>query len=243
MNPDSAHAVRDIFRKAGIDERWAKSKGVRSICVVGSRARQDLQSEITDLDLIIITTSTADVSVYVDLGKVVEELKRKTDLGISPQLFTEMEFKALVSPAFLTEYSKDSRVILGKNINNLVQQARSQYSELQLKASLVKRVLFESFFLRQELLTSSKNCLKVSKRLYWILKNYISLCSSLEDADILEKWYPILSGKILGIKLTELDIDYIQKKQFIGSEKTIQIVASITESVTTGRRAEKIETW
>ena len=245
MASDILERIRTVFLKEGVDEEFLEKAAVTSVTLVGSQARQELMSVISDLDIIIVSKTQLGVNFYERMTNVISKLRSGLNLSISPQIFTMDEFSTLVSPSFMFEYSRDSKLIFGDKLDTLIESSLSKLSNSQIRATLSKRVLFEIFFFRQEVLCDSISrgtSKRIGKRLYWIVKNYVSILAGFETATSLEGWKRVLPTD-RAVQLNELEIENIFAKKSVERERSIMITATIAEIVGKNYEVKKEFVW
>lgn len=153
--------ARDIRKQKMALEKFSDyikkylSYEVFSIMTVGSIARHESLTKESDIDLIIVFQNQTSISpeALLKLNKAINLLRKNSGLQVTPQIFTRFDLFQLLSPVLMKNYIEDREVVYGKDLIKFFQEKLSRLSDFEYDMAILKRCLFERYFLRQYIAT------------------------------------------------------------------------------------------
>lgn len=219
-------------------------KEIFSVMVVGSLSRQEPISESSDIDLLIVFNSTRD-SLAEDIFRVrqyIKNLEKSIGINITPQIFNKHDLFQLLAPSLYFTYSIDGKVLFGADLKKIFKRKISELSGFKLEVSILKRVLFDCYFVRQAYTISLKDDLPktaylLAKYTFFISCYYLYIDKKLyitSKIDLIKYWKqyytdqtPLMALKIINNQLRVSNQNILN--MMICIENTVENIRKILE--------------
>jgi len=156
------------------------SSQVLSVIVMGSIARREKPSKESDVDILIVFKNQGAIPAnnLLKLKRGISLLGQNSSPRLTPQIFDKVDLFQLLSPALIKSYTKDGKVIYGKNIIKLFKDKLSNLSSFELEMSILKRSLFERYLIREYITTYLQKpdysfCYKLAKTVLFLARDFL----------------------------------------------------------------------
>jgi len=193
------------------------SDEISSVLLVGSIARHEVLTRESDVDLIVVFKykNFIPFDALLRLNKAITLLKKSSKLRIVPQIFTRFDLFQLLSPVLIKSYIEDGEVIYGEDLVRNFKDRLSRFSEFQYEIALVRRCLFERYFLREYLANSFQKqgyslYRRLAKTVLFLSRDFLYLSKKIvitKRDEIAENFFteyknriPIIASKIISSK-------------------------------------------
>lgn len=145
----------DYLKKAA-DGFFNPYKNNLDILLVGSYARNEKISQISDLDLIFYFKKNNLDVIDLDNIKKFLDFILSNDLELSPQIYSQSDL-TLISPVLMLNYLIDGKLIYGSDILKIFHNFLGMYDYAELQNNATKRIILKRYFCRSIYVNKKKN--------------------------------------------------------------------------------------
>lgn len=198
------------------------SNEILSVLMVGSIARYEVITKESDIDLVVVFKNQNFIKskALLKLNKAINLLKKDSGLQITPQIFTKFDLLQLLSLVLMKNYVEDGETIYGEDIISFFQKKLSHLSDFEYSIAILKRCLFERYFLRQYIVNSPQEQNyafhnKLAKSVLFLARDFLFLSKNVTItkregiAKVFHNQYknaiPLLANEIIGREKSFLD--------------------------------------
>lgn len=211
------------------------AKEIYSVLLTGSLARYEKVSEQSDVDIMIIFKKEGRflANKLSLLRKGLRALEDEISLKIAPQIFNKKDLLQLVSPSLYKTYSIDGKRIYGQDIRKLFKKKAAELSNYEFDTSILKRILFNRYFLRQTFMNSKEDIGYIlAKNVFFLAFYYLYIDKGLyltERKELQNIWKKFYKDGVVALAIEAIEHKFQIKDKDI--QKMIVFVEKKTDQV------------